>query len=148
MIVLWTLKDDAKNISFLSRIRKKRRIGIKLFFYDFLQRRPTCSCKVFPWMEILAAFVLALYGLSSWSSSKKLNLRASFWLEWENKTTFGKTFTWNIFWCFTRISEQTFGRKIRVDGNKSKVIFAKAKYLSDAKHAFKVCSKACRVIRF
>ena len=106
------------------------------------------SCKVFPWMEILAAFVLALYGLSSWSSSKKLNLRASFWLEWENKTTFGKTFTWNIFWCFTRISEQTFGRKIRVDGNKSKVIFAKAKYLSDAKHAFKVCSKACRVIRF
>jgi hypothetical protein len=29
-------------------------------------------------MEILAAFVLALYGLSSWSSSKKLNLRASF----------------------------------------------------------------------
>ena len=46
------------------------------------------SCKVFPSMEILAAFVLALYGLSSWSSSKKLNLRASVWLEWENKTTF------------------------------------------------------------
>jgi len=87
------------------------------------------SCKVFPRMEILAAFELALYGLSSWSISKKLNLRASVWLEWENKTTFGKTFTWNIFWRFTRISKQTFGRKIRVDGIKSKVIVAKGKYL-------------------